>query len=184
MAGEAKVLTAEDVRAWVQMKWERVRVPDEDFARVRATVEALDAERARADKAEALAAKRHDEITNLGNALDEAQARVLQMAEDLKTVETMRQDTARRLEMAALLHQQAEANSRAMTVAAEANLTLAEKNSDGWVLEVERRERAEARVKVLEAALSTVLDSAFPNPDEHPAMTRAWKIASAVLEAR
>ena len=40
------------------------------------SAEALAAERARADRAEAENRKRHDEATNLMNALDEAEARV------------------------------------------------------------------------------------------------------------
>lgn len=46
-----------------------------------------------------------------------------------------------------------------------------------------RRERDALAAQLTQAreALSTVLDSATPNPEEHPTMTAAWKVASAAL---
>lgn len=43
------------------------------------------------------------------------------------------------------------------------------------------RVASEARITALETALHIVLDSAFPNPTEHPTMFHAWKLARDVL---
>lgn len=40
---DAKPYTSEDVRAWVEMRWERERLDEQTMARIRATVEERDA---------------------------------------------------------------------------------------------------------------------------------------------
>lgn len=40
-----------------------------------------------------------------------------------------------------------------------------------------------AAVPQLIEAIETMLASAYPNPDEHPSMTKAWAIGKAALEA-
>lgn len=51
---DAKPYTSEDVRAWVEMRWERERLDEKVMARIRATVEERDGLKAQVEAVRAL----------------------------------------------------------------------------------------------------------------------------------
>lgn len=54
--------------------------------------------------------------------------------------------------------------------------------ADEWGLTPEKTLALCARIRELEDGIRTMLRSAYPNPVEHPTMTKAWAVAHVLLE--